>query len=229
MNVHNGGGPALEGPDDADGRREEVFRAARRHSQRVRRMKILLPAAALALIAGFVGFAALNGVGLEGASVEQVLIEDGRIVMKNPRVNGLTGDNEPYVVEAARAFQSISNPNDIAMEGITARLPFAKGQFADLRAERGRLDNGSRIMTLDGGFTFVTEGGMTAGQRPDRHGRPQPRDGKAGGHHVGRDAHSRRFDAARRRRRPPCLRPPRAHDGHARLGRRRRQTLSRSQ
>lgn len=138
-----------------------AFDRAQRHSRRVRRLKVALPALAVLLIAGF-GVVAFIARQAPGLGIQSVLIEDGRIVMQNPRVNGLTGGNKPYVVEAARAFQSVSDANDIALEGITARLPYAGEVFADLEAARGHLDNTARILKLDGGFTFITEDGLTA-------------------------------------------------------------------
>jgi lipopolysaccharide export system protein LptC len=144
----------------ATGRHDAAMSRALRHSARVRLLKRVLPAAALALI-GVFGAAALLANGVGGVSLPSLALEDGRIVMQNPRLNGLTADNKPYVMQAEKAFQSISNPDDIKLVEITADLPFGDSATAKVQAASGHLDNGRKTLKLEGGFTLVTSDGLT--------------------------------------------------------------------
>lgn len=133
---------------------------ALRHSARVRFLKKALPAAALGLI-GVFALAALLAQGFGGAALQSLALEDGRIVMQSPRLNGLTSDNRPYVMQAEKAFQAIANPDDIKLVGITADMPFGEGATAKVVAAEGHLDNAKRTLKLVGGFTLDTTDGLT--------------------------------------------------------------------
>jgi lipopolysaccharide export system protein LptC len=154
-------GTALDANQAMDEARERTLRRAIAHSRRVQVLKRALPVAGIALLAGFGGIAWLARDGVPG-DLESVAIDNGRIVMQNPRLTGLTKDNRPYSVTAERAFQSISNANDITLETITADVPFNVKANGTLNAANGHLDNDAKLLTLDGGFTFITDDGMTA-------------------------------------------------------------------
>ncbi|MCU0831774.1 MAG: LPS export ABC transporter periplasmic protein LptC [Rhizobiaceae bacterium] len=147
-------------PTVAEEARERAMRRAIAHSRRVAVLKRTLPVIAVALLAGLGGAAWLARSG--PVEIDTVAIENGRIVMQNPRLTGLTRDNRPYSVTAERAFQSVSNADDIALEAITADVPFGTAATGQLTAAKGHLDNASKTLKLDGGFTFVSSDGMTA-------------------------------------------------------------------
>ncbi len=139
-----------------------AFAKASRHSKWVRFLKFALPTCALFIVAGF-GLVAMQARILpDDVSVSAVALEGGKIVMDSPRLNGMTGDNQPYTVEAKRALQSVSDVNDIDLEDITAQLPLGNGNTAKLVAPAGHLDNGKRILTLKGVFDVVSSDGLVA-------------------------------------------------------------------
>jgi lipopolysaccharide export system protein LptC len=149
-------------PDRTQGQggQDAAMSRALRHSSRVRFLKRALPAAAVGLI-GVFAVAALFAQGLGGVTLQSLALEDGRIVMQNPRLNGLTSDNRPYLMQAEKAFQAIANPDDIKLVGITADMPFGENATANVKAAAGHLDNGKRTLKLDGGFTLTTTDGLT--------------------------------------------------------------------
>lgn len=142
-------------------RRAKAFASANRHSNLVRLLKFILPASAILICAGFV-FVTMKARTLPDVDVTSLALQDGRIVMENPRLNGISGNNQPYTVVAARALQSVSDANDIKLEGITANMPFGNDATAELVAANGHLDNGKRILILPGGFNLTTSDGMVA-------------------------------------------------------------------
>lgn len=141
--------------------RTKAFAKANRHSNIVRLLKFVLPLSAIAISAGF-AFVTFQARNIAQVDVSAIALQNGRIVMENPRLNGVTGDNQPYNVTASRALQSSTDVNDIALEGITANLPFGPENTAQLQAPKGHLDNGKRILTLDGGFDLTSSDGMVA-------------------------------------------------------------------
>ncbi|MGL4405415.1 MAG: LPS export ABC transporter periplasmic protein LptC [Notoacmeibacter sp.] len=141
--------------------RSKAFAQAKRHSNFVRFLKFVLPISAIAISAGF-AFVTLQARTGPSVSIASAALENGRIVMENPRLNGSTGDNQPYSLIAARALQSTVDVNDILLEGITAQMPFGTGNTAQLIAPNGHLDNGKRILTLPAGFNLTSSDGMVA-------------------------------------------------------------------
>lgn len=143
-------------------RRDKAMRAARRHSSRVRILKIVLPLAAIGLVVVFVGQSWLTSVPIEGVSIEGTVIEDGRLVMTNPSIDGHTGDNVPYSVTARRAIQEIGDAQRVDLEGIDATLPLKDGRSARISAEKGHLDRDANMLDITSPMTVETDDGMTA-------------------------------------------------------------------
>ena len=141
--------------------RSQTFARASRHSLFVRVLKFALPTIALAILGGF-AFVAVQARSVTNIDVAGVALQNGKIVMDNPKLNGLTGDNQPYTMEAKRALQSPTDINDIELEGITAQIPFGTGITAQVEAPMGHLDNGKQVLRLEGGFDLIASDGMVA-------------------------------------------------------------------
>lgn len=154
-------GPRADRGDDD--RVERAFRRARRHSGRVRFLKLVLPVLAVLIIGGFVARSWVAssfeeaGIGLEG-----VTLESGRIVMANPTLDGYTGDNRAYSVRADRAIQDIGGMGRIDLEGIIARLEMEDGSIANVEAATGTFDEAAGELRITSELTVAIEGGMTA-------------------------------------------------------------------
>ena len=153
--------PMMDDANDRASFRTEAFAKANRHSKWVRFLKFALPVSALAIVGGF-GLTAMQARMLPEIDVAGVALEGGKIVMDNPKLNGVTGDNQPYTVEATRALQSTTDIDDVELEGITARIPFGKDTTASVLAPVGHLNNKTQILTLKGGFDLTTSDGMVA-------------------------------------------------------------------
>ena len=139
----------------------QAFARAKRHSRLVRLLKFALPVVAVVIIAGF-SLVALQVRMVPDVNVGNLALESGKIVMDNPKLNGVTGNNQPYRVEAIRALQSVGNVNDIELEGVTAEIPFSSTATAKVLAPVGHLNNTTQILTLGGGFHLTTSDGMVA-------------------------------------------------------------------
>ncbi|WP_425089014.1 LPS export ABC transporter periplasmic protein LptC [Stappia sp.] len=134
--------------------------ASRRHSRRVRIMRILVPASGLVLllvIAGMIGVSNyLNGLGLGTVS----FTADG-LVMDSPELSGNDGDRS-YRVSAKRAIQRISDPRIIDLETIVAQLRISADQSLEITATRGTYNSAEETLLLADGIDVVTNDGETA-------------------------------------------------------------------
>lgn len=147
-------GPRSRSADD--------FASAQRHSRRVKVLKLGLPFAALFIVGFFSAatiFADKNKVEPDAAPVA---MSDGRIVMANPKLEGFTSDKRPYKMVAERAIQESAKATSIALEKITADLPFGKDATATMKAGNGTFDNVANKLELNDAITLVTSDGMTA-------------------------------------------------------------------
>ena len=141
--------------------RAAAFADARQHSRRVRLLKTGLPLAALALAALFAAWSWSFGYGDAVAiNLDSAALSDGKLVMANPRLAGLSADNEPYTMTALRAVQDPATPSVIALEAIDADLPFGGGQRARVVAGSGIVDRGSGTMTIPVPVTVTTSDDM---------------------------------------------------------------------
>ncbi|MFD1198362.1 LPS export ABC transporter periplasmic protein LptC [Brucella gallinifaecis] len=139
-----------------------MFRAAQRHSVRVRVLKTALPVAAIMVGAVFSWYTFLA---TPSAPVKVEVNnggESGKLVMSNPQLNGYTKDNRPYSMIAAKAVQDAKNSGSIALEGISAQLPVGDKGSAKIEATSGVYDNANGRLQLDKDFTVTTDEGLHA-------------------------------------------------------------------
>jgi lipopolysaccharide export system protein LptC len=143
-------------------RHRSDFLAARRHSFFVRALKIGLPLASLAILAGFAGLTVLARTEMPdvGIDLSSTAVKDGKLVMANPRLNGYTGDNKPYSVEAERATQDVGNTAEIALENISANIPFSGDDQARIAAPAAKYDSTANTLAIERPFTVDTTDGM---------------------------------------------------------------------
>lgn len=141
---------------------ENAFDSARRHSGRVRVLKLVLPTAAVLMVAAFVGkswFSAPPGVSI---NLGGTAIEDGRLVMADPRLDGFTSDNRAYSMTAERAIQDIGGSGRIDLEQIDAKLPFDEKSWMTVAAQSGIYDRDANKLDIDSEMTVKTDTGITA-------------------------------------------------------------------
>lgn len=142
---------------------EAAFSAARRHSSRVRRLKIVLPLAALAMVAGFAGKSWLGTPSNLPIDLGSLAIEGGRLVMSDPRLDGVTGRAErPYTMTANRAIQDIGVDGRIDLEGIKARLPVDEEGWMDITAASGMFDREADRLDITSEMTIIGDDGLKA-------------------------------------------------------------------
>ncbi|ALN71299.1 LPS export ABC transporter periplasmic protein LptC [Aureimonas sp. AU20] len=147
-------------PDATRGaRREREFRRANRHSRLVRWLKIGLPTVATLIVAAglVVTWAARSVPGdLAFASTS---IQDGRLVMSDPRLSGVDGRDRPYSMLADRAIQTLGGTG-VDLEQVRANLTVDDSTKAQLDAAKGRYDTRTEVLRLYDDITVETTSGI---------------------------------------------------------------------
>lgn len=149
-------GPAAE-------RRESgAFHKAHRHSGRVRFLKLALPVAAIIIVLAVAGTYALSGLGAGGdISIASAGFRDGRMVMKNPELNGVDANQRPFNLSALEAIQDPAAPGRIELSRIDATLPMEDGAFARIVAGNGLYNAGAKTLALGDMVDVETDSGMS--------------------------------------------------------------------
>jgi lipopolysaccharide export system protein LptC len=176
-------------------RSDAEFASAFRHSNRVRILKLSLPLIALFAIGFFSAATIFAGDPTPAAAEKPAEMADGRIIMANPKLEGFTGDKRPYKMVATRAIQESATSPVVALETITADLPFGKQATAKVTAASGIFDNASSTLNLNSQIQLTTSDGMTANLNTAKvniatseMSTDQPVDIKTGGSHITADS-----------------------------------------
>lgn len=136
------------------------FGRAQRHSRTVRWLRIGLPLVALAIVAGALGVTWAARSLPADLSVASTTIEDGRLVMADPRLSGVDGNNRPYSMLATRAIQSLGG-SGVDLETVRASLTLDAETTAELTAAKGRFDTKTNLLRLYDDIAVDTSSGIS--------------------------------------------------------------------
>lgn len=129
--------------------REDAFRKARRHSRRVRMLKLVLPLAAVTMAGTFAWSAYRASTPAVVMSTASSTVEQNQLVMADPRLEGFARDGRPFAVDALRAIQTIGNDSIIHLDAINARLPM-EGSWITVTAPGGIYDRVKNVLDVSG-------------------------------------------------------------------------------
>lgn len=152
--------PPVAGGAEAD--RAAAFGRAQQHSRRVRRLKFVLPLAAVAIAVAFPVYSYLVAPVTVAVETDDSAFSDGKLVMANPKLEGFTRQNLPYAMTAVRAIQEVAKESVISLEGISAKLPINDKITAVVDAPAGIYDRDNNTLDLDSDITITTTDGMVA-------------------------------------------------------------------
>ncbi|MEM6614902.1 MAG: LPS export ABC transporter periplasmic protein LptC [Pseudomonadota bacterium] len=143
--------------------RARAIKGAKRHSYAVRLLRVVLPGATAGLLSLFLLSVLVSETTQIGpVTVDAIRIDEGALVMENPRMTGLDQNERAYALRADQASQRLDNSNQIDLEGIDATLAVDQIQDARIKAVGGLFDQEAEILNLFGGVNVVTTGGYVA-------------------------------------------------------------------
>jgi|GEM_PF-1355446 len=142
---------------------EKPFFSARRHSRRVRFLKIFLPIAAVISAAVFTYFTFWKAPSRQPAVITLNGENQGnKLVMTAPKVNGFTKDGKPYALRASKAIQDPAKSGIIELQNISGTVPLSSKGAAQVEASSAFFDNVNGLLHFDKPFTVVTADGTQA-------------------------------------------------------------------
>ncbi|WP_108662502.1 LPS export ABC transporter periplasmic protein LptC [Acuticoccus kandeliae] len=148
-------------PDFVSDSRLKEQRRARRHSRRVRRLRILLPTISVIIVAGLVVAAVLPKLVPLSMLAGLSLTADG-LVMNAPRLSGHLGEGRRYEVVADRAVQSLLTPSRLSLEGLAVNFDLGDDQNVNIHSDRAAYDTGTEVLDLSEGVSIVSSDGNRA-------------------------------------------------------------------
>lgn len=146
------------GPARPSSRAEAEFARARSHSRKVRLLKFGLPVAAIAMVLAGVAVAWVARSLPGDLSFASTSIENGRLVMQDPRLTGNDSSDRPYAMVARRAIQSATGGGvdleeiraDVAVDAQTNATITAGNGFYDVASEQLKLFDDIAVSTTSG-------------------------------------------------------------------------------
>jgi lipopolysaccharide export system protein LptC len=148
--------------DRSNALRRSAYNAAQFHSSRVKRLKFLLPLAALIISAIFIAVSIVRSYLPENISIEGAKIEDGKVVMSRPAIAGRNANGINYSMMAEKALQDLKDPNLITLKNIKASMPVNKDTIAHVEALSGDFNRAADTLKMTEPFTIVMDNGMKA-------------------------------------------------------------------
>lgn len=151
------------GMDYTPPQRTGAFKAAGRHTARVRflRRAIIIGAlfgvSVIALVAAFDPFRHLPG----SVSIGGVGLKGTKITMDTPKISGVQQGGGPYSIAAKTGIQDITTPNVIELVDVDANVGMSDQTTTHILASHGVYDSKEDTMDLNGNVRISNTSGYT--------------------------------------------------------------------
>lgn len=144
------------------GDRTKAFRAAKRHSARVKMLRLLLPVGAVCA-AGLYFLPSRLSIPIKDgeASIESVELSSGGLKMVNPRIKGVHEKHGTYDIRAESSTQQVKNPELMNLDTISAEIISKTGEKTILTAPSGIYHSKQEELTFDRGVIIGGEAGIS--------------------------------------------------------------------
>ncbi len=130
-----------------------------RHSSRVRRLKLILPLAAVALVVIMLAWSDMDKniepVRREAVAPQMV----GKNELIKPKFQSEDTSQQPYTITADRAFQESGNLDRVIMEKPVADIALKGGSWIALKAKDGEYIQSEQKLKLNGDVKFFHDDG----------------------------------------------------------------------
>ena len=145
-----------------DGDRQ--FRAATRHSRRVRLLRWAIPLSILVMF-GMIIFATwfnpLRMLAKLPIDPGKLLISGTKITMEAPKLAGFTRDARPYEFTARAAAQDLTKPDVLELRDIRAKIEMQDKAQVEMTAVSGLYNTKSDLMTLTDDIRLSSSAGYS--------------------------------------------------------------------
>jgi lipopolysaccharide export system protein LptC len=144
---------------------DRQFRAASRHSRRVRLLRWAVPTSIVLLLAIIVlatWFNPLRMLAKLPIDPSKMLISGTKITMEAPRIAGFTRDGRPYEFTAKAAAQDLIKPDVLELKDIRAKLAMQDKAKVDMTAVSGLYNSKTDLLTLTEDIRLASTSGYSA-------------------------------------------------------------------
>lgn len=127
------------------------YARAMRHSRRVRYMRIAVPmvvAAALLVIGGLSIFNPFRILSKLPIDISKLAVSGSRITMDSPHLAGFTPDQRPYELWAKSATQDVTNPTNVELHELRAKVQMEDKTDIVMDARSGLFDTKTQLLNL---------------------------------------------------------------------------------
>jgi lipopolysaccharide export system protein LptC len=139
--------PYGAGRNDGD----QQFRAAVRHSRRVRLLRWAIPLGGITIVALFYAASWLNPLHMLAKlpiDPSKLVISGTKLTMQAPKLAGFTRDNRAYEFTARAAAQDLANPAILELKDIRAKIEMQDKAQVEMTAANGIYDTKTDLMRL---------------------------------------------------------------------------------
>jgi lipopolysaccharide export system protein LptC len=127
------------------------YARAKRHSRRVRQLRFAVPvmvAAALLTIVGVSLFNPFRILATLPIDLSKLAVSGTKITMDSPHLAGFTPDQRPYELWAKSAVQDVTNPNNVELNELRAKVQMEDKTGITMDARSGLFDTKSQLLNL---------------------------------------------------------------------------------
>ncbi len=140
--------------------RASEYLGAIKHTNRVRKLKIILPLIGFLIILGIAAALVIRQFFLPEIDLGSIALQDGKLVMENPNLNGFDKNKRPFSLSASKAIQDPKSPKRVELMEIIATLPMDETTKADIEAGHGIYDAEAKTLKLSKQIHVKTSNGI---------------------------------------------------------------------
>jgi lipopolysaccharide export system protein LptC len=130
-----------------------------RYSRAVRRMKVLLPIAALLLIGMIFVFGRERAAVIDAEQAADMVALGAGLRLDNPRFAGVTEDGDPFVLTADWALPDGASPDRVGLEKPIGEVHMGGDTVVTVRASTGEFFRSDERLNLQGAVVVETSDG----------------------------------------------------------------------
>ena len=141
------------------------FAKAKRHSNRVRMLRIAVPAVVATAMLMIVGVSIFNPFRILAKlplDIGNLVVSGTKITMESPHLAGFTPDQRPYELWAKTATQDVTNPNNVELSELRAKVQMEDKSGLTMDARTGLFDTKGQLLALKDNILLQSTTGYEA-------------------------------------------------------------------
>lgn len=141
------------------------YAKARRHSRRVRQLRLAVPVMVAAAMLTIVGISLFNPFRILSKlpiDIGKLGVSGTKITMDSPHLAGFTPDQRPYELWAKSAVQDVTKPNNVELNELRAKVQMEDKTGITMDARTGLFDTKTQLLDLKDNILLQSTTGYEA-------------------------------------------------------------------